>query len=564
MSLDQYVTSSSFNNYVDNQHVGELRKRELTLESEIIDPDNKNKLQTVWDNGKKDNNIETKIQNISTDTTDINNNRPLSVSSGLYVRLNSSLEKIKNQSKENRNLRLRRALLIISLILIALIVGLGLFFGLYYGIIYNTKTFSEACSTAQPCVPNKNLFCNVTCTCDAASYWDGFTCTSLLPFGSTCHGGSFQCVTGLSCVNNICQCQNTSYYDGTKCNTKLPYNSVCSSCSYSSCPNCITCSQCQDYANLACNLTTLKCECPFNTSYYDGTTNVCTSKLPINVYCTLDLQCKDVTQGLYCQTLSNMGTSCPSQPLANFCNCPSTTYYNGAICKPYETYYSTCSQNCACNVWKGLYCSAIENRCLCPSNYYWDSTLLNCYKQLTYKLSCSSIKQCDSSLGLTCNSGACECKLFPGTWYWSSIGQYCVECPYDWTIITSGSNVQKCVKVNTYYTSWSNAKINCEEHAGHLAIFNDSSLNLKVKSLITIGSYYLVGATDSKFEGQWTWTYDGQALNTAISGIGWCAVSSEPNGGTVENCVVVEWPTWCFRDIPCTTQSYYHICQKNL
>ncbi len=141
-----------------------------------------------------------------------------------------------------------------------------------------------------------------------------------------------------------------------------------------------------------------------------------------------------------------------------------------------------------------MYCDPTELRCLCPANYYWDLTLLTCIPQFTYNTACTSKRQCDGSLGLTCSSGSCQCKLFPGNWYWSTTAKYCIECPYDWTIINSANTAeQRCVKVYNFITSWYYAKINCEEHAAHLVELDETGINAQLYTLITVGTYYFVG-----------------------------------------------------------------------
>jgi hypothetical protein len=511
----------------------------------------------------KDSLNDSKTRNEDSKPKNNDNNRPLSVSSGIDIH-EAKLEPI--QAVENlveaqaSNFRLTVTAMVFAILTILLITGLVTFFVLYYSVLVKSPTFKETCSTDKPCVENKSLICNGSCSCEAANYWDGFKCTQLLSFGSTCYGGSFQCLTGLSCINTICQCQNSSYYDG-KCLSKLSYGSICSSCNYTSCPGCISCNQCQDYSNLQCNLTTSRCICPFSTHYYDSSTQLCHSKQSLSIYCTRDTECQDVTRGLYCQTSYPLGTSCPTQPAINFCNCPSNTYYNGSMCMSLELYSATCTQTCNCDSTRGLYCDLVEKKCLCPENYYWDSNVLFCYKQFNYNVACTSNKQCDSSKGLTCNGTSCDCKLFPGNWYWSSMGRYCVECPYDWTIISSGIN-QKCVKVFHHLIStWMEAQTACEDHHSHLVVLNDSVLSSQTKALVLQAGYYYVGATDSKTDGAFTWAYDDEAIDITI--VPKCA--NEFGGGLNENCLMVRAFTWCYADICCSCSwKSMFICQRSL
>jgi hypothetical protein len=223
----------------------------------------------------------------------------------------------------------------------------------------------------------------------------------MLAFGSSCYGGTFQCQSIFTCINKLCQCSNTTFYQNGKCLPKLGPNENCLSCSYSSlCPNCTTCSQCQDYLSYSCDSLTLKCICSSNAYYFDSVSSQCQLKKSYNLTCTSNDTCNSLSQSLYCQTTQS-GSSCPYMPLSGYCNCPFGTYWNGNNCRSTETYYGSCIGNCSCDTTKLLLCDMLSDpRCMCPTNYYWDTITSFCLPQLTYNSTCTLSSQCLVTKGI--------------------------------------------------------------------------------------------------------------------------------------------------------------------
>uniref|UniRef100_A0A4W5NHH8 C-type lectin domain-containing protein n=1 Tax=Hucho hucho TaxID=62062 RepID=A0A4W5NHH8_9TELE len=111
--------------------------------------------------------------------------------------------------------------------------------------------------------------------------------------------------------------------------------------------------------------------------------------------------------------------------------------------------------------------------------------------------------------------------------------------------------------------------LHCEEHLGHarqdclnrgahLVIIESEDEQTFINGLTSV-SHVWIGLTDSGTEGTWRWV-DGTPLNISY----WRSV--EPNGGGVENCVMV--PYWSsdqedWMDFGCSNQEYW-ICEKGL
>jgi hypothetical protein len=312
--------------------------------------------------------------------------------------ITNTVQTIKPASKKGPTESFRVLIIILTVGSICLVAGIVTFCVLYFGVMIKTPTYKDACSTTNLCASNTDLECEITCKCSSNKYWDGYKCADQLTLGSTCYGGSFQCQIGLSCINTLCQCSNSKYYTNGNCTQKKAYNTSCTSCSYTTCPSCLECSQCEDYLNLYCDSISLKCVCPVSTHYLDSFTGLCKPKGSYNYYCEQDSWCQVQALGLFCQT-SSSGSSCPMMPQPNYCNCPNGTYWNGTICKTLELYYSTCTSNCTCDGSKLLYCDTLDYRCICSPNYYWDSSFLNCTSQLYQGMTCTSSKQCLVSKG---------------------------------------------------------------------------------------------------------------------------------------------------------------------
>jgi hypothetical protein len=178
---------------------------------------------------------------------------------------------------------------IITLFAFLAIIALIVFCLLYFGVLFKMPTYLESCSTANPCVLYKSLTCNGTCVCEADKYWNGSICLTLVAFSGTC-SATYQCETGLTCLNSICQCATTTYYSGGACVNKKTYGTSCSLCSYSSCLSCYTCSECQDYSYGYCDTTSNVCKCTTG-AFYDLSTSLCLKNTTFNGVCVSSTQC---------------------------------------------------------------------------------------------------------------------------------------------------------------------------------------------------------------------------------------------------------------------------------
>lgn len=162
---------------------------------------------------------------------------------------------------------------------------------------------------------------------------------------------------------------------------------------------------------------------------------------------------------------------------------------------------------------------------------------------------------------MACVSSKCQCGAFTGTWYWSSFGLRCIECPLNWKIITF-NGVQKCVRVFYDWVTWNNAFLFCSQFNARLIKINDTNLVISLRSYLG-ATYYWVGSGDQKNEGVYSHIYDGQNVNFAV--IPWCTANSEPTSSSFENCMFLNTLTsnWCYYDYQCY-YSAYPLCEKNL
>ena len=182
------------------------------------------------------------------------------------------------------------------------------------------------------------------------------------------------------------------------CNPSL--NLVCSSGSGTGC---------------ACpsNLGGSYCDCP-TSKYWNGAT--CVNRVSNGVSCPTG-------QNYNC--LYNSGLTC----ISFVCICDdANTYWDGSICRTYQTYYQSCSSY-LCNPNYGLTCSSTANSCQCPtsmsSNYcdcpttkYWNGAL--CVDRSTYNGACPTLQNynCYSGKNLICSGGICDC--LNSNYYWVS------------------------------------------------------------------------------------------------------------------------------------------------
>ena len=100
----------------------------------------------------------------------------------------------------------------------------------------------------------------------------------------------------------------------------------------------------------------------------------------------------------------------------------------------YATYGAVCSSilcdplyQLVCSSGSGTDCQCPNtygaNYCDCPSTKYWDSSALVCTDRITVNGTCSNTYQCLYSTGLTCSGGQCKCTATNN--YWT--GTFCRE-----------------------------------------------------------------------------------------------------------------------------------------
>lgn len=158
------------------------------------------------------------------------------------------------------------------------------------------------------------------------------------------------------------------------------------------------------------------CDCPTN-KYWNGAN--CVSRVGNGVACTTG-------QDYNCYFGSGM--TCVN----NKCKCADpNTYWDGSICRTYQTYYDSCASY-QCNPNYGLICSSSNacvcpyntgtNYCDCPSNKYWNGA--RCTQRSTYNGPCPTLQNynCLTSQNLICSGGYCVCP----SWYaWDSFSSSC-------------------------------------------------------------------------------------------------------------------------------------------
>lgn len=122
----------------------------------------------------------------------------------------------------------------------------------------------------------------------------------------------------------------------------------------------------------------------------------------------LNLICHDGTQNC----------TCPTNVNNNYCDClrliGNETYWSGSSCVPALSYNQSCSSTSSSYMCKtlteGTICSGSNPyKCSCPTLQYYNFTIKQCTSQLSNSISCSQTDACRTDLGLSCQSGVCQC-----------------------------------------------------------------------------------------------------------------------------------------------------------
>ena len=100
---------------------------------------------------------------------------------------------------------------------------------------------------------------------------------------------------------------------------------------------------------------------------------------------------------------------------SGLCRCSSFQYYDYTAlnCVNQKSINQTCNIDYNCRVDQGLQC--VSGICQCVSAIpTWFSSTSKCTKLGNYSDTCTTTSECDTSLGLICNSGgsACNCPFF--------------------------------------------------------------------------------------------------------------------------------------------------------
>ena len=203
----------------------------------------------------------------------------------------------------------------------------------------------------------------------------------------------------LQCQLNIyqCQCLDHYRYNGTLCVPMLTYGDTCS----------ILNDTCDHSLNLTCLAGNI-CTCDTNFTFWNG--EYCES------YRLANSPCDPYKTPSGC----SMTLTCDNSTAT--CQCPSSTYLEGAACLPYSSYLEPCFDSSTCLPNSLLACS--YGACVCDDLYfYWSPSNATCVypKRIDYNATCDYQTGCESDFGLHCINGRCLCE---SNSYWTP-GNYC-------------------------------------------------------------------------------------------------------------------------------------------
>ena len=386
-------------------------------------------------------------------------------------------------------------------------------------------SYYEACSQVDACNSNVGLSCqNALCKCNSSQFWNTGACVNRFTYNTGTCSADNQCLTNLTCkitgssclcpstvINGNCDCPtrisgSEYYWDGSNCAVAKTYNQTCTA-SY-------TCKTLTE--GTICTGTPLRCLCS-SSQYFRFTTSKCENLLSINATCSQVDACN-----------SNVGLSCQNA----LCKCNSSQFWSTASfsCIDYFNYgFGTCTadnqclSNLTCRI-SGSSClcpnSVVNGKCDCPtrvsgSEFYWDGSF--CVSASSYNQSCHTsdytckvLKEktfCDTTLN------KCLCST---NYFWNTTSKMCVTCPTGWVYHRGSCFFDSTLTIkNPEISSNFNALRDCSEASARLAILYNSDLSNNFYANFNKNEYWVdfyrdtTGSTmyhSADFESNSSWT----------------------------------------------------------
>ncbi|CAF0957851.1 unnamed protein product [Brachionus calyciflorus] len=304
--------------------------------------------------------------------------------------------------------------------------------------------YNDGCSIDYHCFGGQ-ICSNNFCKCSNERFWNTTTsnCEERVSYGEYCNNNN-ECTNGANmiCLNNKCTCSdpNVYYWNGTYC---APVQTFLGNCSSNS--------SCKPSSKLICYLNEYypnKCACPTN-FYWNSTAQICTQMKNINETCVTSVECMSKTN-LYCALQSGSYIcTCPTNYFwstnssscikkatfgqnctdicddtvrlvcnsANYCVCNSTRFWNGTYCADDYTSGLNCDNNFDCDSTVGLICDTTYKRCVCASTHYWKTSVNTCTLKLINGSFCGRDIECQTQNGLSCAANnRCAC---PTNYFWN-------------------------------------------------------------------------------------------------------------------------------------------------
>nr|XP_022302317.1 uncharacterized protein LOC111110213 [Crassostrea virginica] len=122
------------------------------------------------------------------------------------------------------------------------------------------------------------------------------------------------------------------------------------------------------------------------------------------------------------------------------------------------------------------------------------------------------------------------------------------------------STSDKCLKWYNSPLTPIEANLSCQSNVGNLFRITSSDMFQEILNITTIidptYTVFTIDGNDIAQEGTWVFS-DGSAFDTDL------LASDQPNGGTLENCLVVV-SGGLIHDYPCDPYSFQYICERYL